>query len=545
MPRLIKQGLFLLICFSFFCFRPTEAISASAYEVISRRAAPRYDGQETRYRHKASGASVIYIENADSEKAFTIGFKTPARDDTGVNHIMEHCLLGGSTRGENKPFTWLLNHSGATFLNAMTFSDFTVYALASRDETEYRKLIAAYMDGIFYPTALRDEEIFRREGWRLDEEGYNGTVYNEMKGVYSTDDAFLRRAVYSSLFPDSAYRFDSGGIPEMIPSLTYEEFKEVYDLNYRPENALITLYGKQDINGSLELLDEEYLSKIPRRSDGEPPLKVSDAAVLSAAGTREEYVSYPAKDGISSMAISYVLCDRSDTVSAARMEILAALLDDRNADIFSDIIKQGHASRINVEYNSMMEECLLSVILKGIDPAKSGELKAMADACLKQASDVGFDEKRVASVLHQYAYSLAAVKNEPHKGIDAGIEAMSAFVYGQAVDEAAYRKAMETFDQEFIKEAVKNRLLDNPRASVVVLSPETRAAARAASESPTKEVMAETEEITCPIPEEISITHSQEPKARHVKNQPRVPQSPTPPAYRTDKRGSVKLIHTN
>ncbi|MDR2649625.1 MAG: insulinase family protein [Clostridiales bacterium] len=547
MPPTIKHCLFLLICFSFFRFHPTETFSAPVYEVVSQLGAPQYDGRETHYRHISSGASVLYIENADTERAFTIGFKTRTRDDTGVNHIIEHSLLSGSTHYESKPFTWLLNHSGATFLNAMTFHDFTVYTLASRDETEYRKLITAYMNDIFYPAAILDEGIFRREGWRLGEDGYNGTVYNEMKGVYSTDDAFLRRAAYGALFPDGEYCFDSGGLPEVIPSLTYEKFKMAYDLNYRPENALIVLYGKQDINSVLALLDKDYLSQIPRRMDNKDHLPISGCKVESSPPARWVYASYPAKDGISSMAISYAACDRSDPASAARMEILADLLDDRNAAVFGDIIKRGLAARVHTEYNSMMEQCVLSIVLKGIDTSKAKEIKAMADTCLQRAADAGFDEKRVAAVLHQYTYNLAAVKNEAHRGIDAGIEAMSAFVYGQAVDESAYRKAIKTFDQAFIKEAVENCLLNNPRTSAAVLSPEQPPAGQAASTRPAQKVIAYTEprEMPFPIPDDQKDTAPLlKLKARQA-DQIRAVAPPTPPAYRTDSRSGVKLIHTN
>ena len=261
MRRLIRHILFLMVTYcAFFYFYPLAVNAAGAYTVVSQCKKSQYDGEVTYYKHDESGAMVVYIKTGDSEKAFTIGFRTPTLDDTGVNHILEHSLLNGATNAPSKPFTWLINHTGATYLNEMTFHDFTVYVLASRDESEYRKLMATYLDRIFYPKATADEGIFRQEGWRPDAGGYNGTVYNEMKGVYSTDDAYMLRAVYASLFPDGAYRYDSGGLPDMIPTLTFDRFKEVYEQNYRPGNALIVLYGRQNIDAALEMLDKSYLS---------------------------------------------------------------------------------------------------------------------------------------------------------------------------------------------------------------------------------------------------------------------------------------------
>ena len=484
MQRSIKYFLFfLLISFSILYVNGTVLFARekrfcqdnhqihTAYKVISCQNASQYNGKVTHFRHKDSGATIVYIENDDSEKSFTIGFKTPVHDDTGVNHIIEHCLLGGSTREDSKPFTWLLNHSGATFLNAMTFHDFTVYALASRDESEFLKLMTTYMDSIFFPAVMSDESIFRREGWRATGDGYNGTVYNEMKGVYSTDSAFLQRAIYASLFPDSTYQFDSGGVPDFIPSLSFEQFSSVYNSYYRPDNALIVLYGKQDIESVLSLLDENYLSQ---EFSYPTELRFDTDSYLQAAAIKHptmQYASYPASEGKSTMAVNYVVCDREDAVNAARMELLAALMDDGNAAAFNDVVKQGLAERVSIKYNSMMTHCVLSIVYKDIDPSKATEIKAITDDCIKRMARTNVNKKRLESILHQYEYELANTKNRPHLGIDASIDAMSEFVYGSAMDDEVYKKAIDSFDRGFVKASLKKRLLNNPHSTVVVLSP--------------------------------------------------------------------------
>ena len=528
--------LFLILFYTSVYFHHTIVNAADAYTVLSRRKAPEYEGTATYYEHNATGATAVYIENDDTEKAFTIGFSTPTFDDTGVNHILEHCLLNGSVNAPSKPFTWLINHTAATYLNAMTFHDFTAYVLASRDESEYRRLMATYLDRVFYPTAMADESIFRQEGWRENAGVYNGTVYNEMKGVYSTDDAYLQRAAYASLFPEGTYRYESGGMPEAIPTLTFERFKKVYEDNYIPGGALAVFYGRQDINASLALLDEGYLSKCNAGKSeghtrkhycGQPP-----------AGPVFVRASYPAGQGMSSMAVSYAVCDRCDTLLTAKMELLAAWLNDRNAAVFDPMIKQGAASQVSVDYNNMMSECVLSINIKGINPARCKEIKAMADDCVKLAAGRGYSDQRTQSVRYKYLYNLADAKNTPHRGIDAGVEEMSAFVYGQAVGEAAYREAVDTFDKRFIKDAVNKYLLNNPHMSVVVLSPD-----KSNPEWPVKEFIHAGADINTRYPAAV-VKLEPSPTEPTMINRVENTGAGKMPVYKTETLGGIRLIHT-
>ena len=50
------------------------------------------------YEHKKSGARVLCLKNRDKNKVFSIAFRTPATDSTGVAHITEHSVLCGSRK---------------------------------------------------------------------------------------------------------------------------------------------------------------------------------------------------------------------------------------------------------------------------------------------------------------------------------------------------------------------------------------------------------------------------------------------------------------
>ena len=227
--------------------------------------------------HDVSGAAVLLVENDDDNKAFGIGFGTFPSDDTGVFHILEHSVLAGSEKYPVKsPFLQLLKSSMASFLNAMTFPDKTVYPFATPNETDFRNLMDVYLNAVFCPLAMVDRAVFEQEGWHRDADGtVSGVVYNEMQGALASPDAQLQAALERAMFPATAYGFVSGGDPASIPALTYEKYQRVYRRHYSADNCCITLYGKMDMAEKLAFLDEHYLSRMPKGTS-RPRLTVQD-----------------------------------------------------------------------------------------------------------------------------------------------------------------------------------------------------------------------------------------------------------------------------
>ena len=213
----------------------------TAYELIQKKELTDIQSQGYLLRHKKSGARVMLIENEDENKVFNIAFRTPPSDSTGVAHILEHSVLCGSEKFPLKdPFVELVKGSLNTFLNAMTYPDKTTYPVASCNEQDFQNLMHVYLDAVFFPNIYQKEEIFRQEGWSYQMEStdapisYNGVVYNEMKGVFSSSDDVLEREVMNSLFPDTTYGCESGGDPACIPDLTYEGFLNFHRAYYHP-----------------------------------------------------------------------------------------------------------------------------------------------------------------------------------------------------------------------------------------------------------------------------------------------------------------------
>jgi len=189
--------------------------------------------------HVKTGARIALIKNEDLNKVFYIGFRTPPKNSTGVAHIIEHSVLCGSKNFPAKdPFIELAKGSLNTFLNAMTYSDRTVYPIASQNEQDFKNLMHVYLDAVFYPNIYQRKEIFGQEAWHYDLENendellINGVVYNEMKGAFSSPEQQLFRLNQNSLFPDTPYGVESGGDPEFIPELSYEEFLDFHRTYY-------------------------------------------------------------------------------------------------------------------------------------------------------------------------------------------------------------------------------------------------------------------------------------------------------------------------
>ena len=248
-----------------------NSLNINAYDLISTEELKDINSKGYLLKHKKTGARVVCIDNDDDNKVFYVGFRTPPEDSTGVPHIIEHSVLCGSKKYPAKdPFVELAKGSLNTFLNAMTYPDKTVYPVASCNDQDFKNLCDVYLDAVFHPNIYERQQIFKQEGWHYeleDENGpimINGVVYSEMKGAFSSPDDMLSRAIFDSLFPDTCYGVESGGDPDVIPSLTYEQFLDFHRRYYHPSNSYIYLYGDMDFEERLDYIDKEYLSSYDR-----------------------------------------------------------------------------------------------------------------------------------------------------------------------------------------------------------------------------------------------------------------------------------------
>ena len=241
------------------------------FRITRCRSGSEIGGTMVEMRHEKTGGEVCWIDNGNRNKLFAIAFKTLPSDDTGVFHILEHTTLCGSEKYPvREPFVELMKSSMNTFLNAMTGPDYTVYPVSSRSMRDYLNLVSVYLDAVFRPRLMTEKNIFLQEGWHIEETdgqpAFKGVVFNEMKGDMSSPDSVIDDAFSRLLFPDTPDRFNSGGDPALIPTLTWDKYRETYTRFYHPSNARVFLDGSVPLEETLRMLDE-YYSAYQKRSD--------------------------------------------------------------------------------------------------------------------------------------------------------------------------------------------------------------------------------------------------------------------------------------
>ena len=469
-----------------------------AYELVMQENIP--DVQSVGYliRHKKSGARVMVLENEDENKVFNIAFRTTPENSTGVAHIIEHTVLCGSRKFPSKdPFVELVKGSMNTFLNAMTYPDKTMFPVASCNDTDFANLMDVYLDAVFFPNIYKKEEIFRQEGWNYqienpeDELVYNGVVYNEMKGAFSSPDDVLEREILNSLFPDNTYHYESGGDPECIPDLTYEEFLNFHRKYYHPSNSYIYLYGKMDFEERLNWLDQEYLSQfdctpvdsaIALQRPFEHPAEVQRKYSIAQGDTQEDntYLSYNVVVGTS-----------LDTRLANAFAVLEyALLEAPGAPLKQVLLDAQVGKDIMSSYDSGVYQPVFSIIAKNANSSDRQRFEQLIRDELECLVHDGVDEKAIRAAINimEFKFREADYGSYP-KGLMYGLDVFDSWLYddGKPFD---YLKQLGDYDYlkeqigtGYYEQLIRTWLLDNPHASFVTVEPEKGLTARIEQET--------------------------------------------------------------
>ena len=459
----------------------------SAYEIIKEQKLEDLNSKGYLLRHKKSGARISVISNDDENKVFYIGFRTPPKDSTGVAHIIEHTVLCGSDKFPVKdPFVELVKGSLNTFLNAITYSDKTVYPVASCNDKDFANLMDVYLDAVFHPNIYKKKEIFKQEGWHYELEDQdapitiNGVVYNEMKGAFSSPEGVLDRLVLNSLFPDTPYSNESGGDPERIPELTYENYLEFHKTYYHPSNAFIYLYGNMDIVEKLVWLDKEYLcnyeeitvdSKIPLQKPFDAPREVREKYSIASDESTEDntYISYNMAIGTTLDPKLYLAFDVLDyaLLNAPGAPLKKALLD---AKIGKDIMGS---------YDSSTYQPIFSVAAKNANPEQKEEFVRIIRDTLKEQVEKGINKKALLAGINssEFKYREADYGQFP-KGLIYGLQSLDSWLYDEkepfmhleAAPVFAFLKEMTKTD--YFEKLIQEYMLDNTHVSIVMIEPE-------------------------------------------------------------------------
>ncbi len=455
------------------------------YEIIEHRKIADLNSDGYILRHEKTKAYVTLLLNDDENKVFYIGFRTPPSDSTGVAHILEHSVLCGSEKFPIKdPFIELAKGSLNTFLNAMTYPDKTVYPVASCNDQDFHNLMDVYLDAVFHPNIYKEEKIFRQEGHHYeltDKDGeltLNGVVYNEMKGAFSSPDDVVEREVMNSLYPDVTYGLESGGDPDVIPELTYEEFLDFHKKFYHPSNSYIYLYGNLDAEETLRFIDEEYLSHYDylevdssigfQKPFDEPKRLVKEYPVLDEESSEGTYLTY-------NLCIGNAL----DKKLAIALDILDyVLLSAPGAVIRQALLDEGIGDDVYSSVESGIYQPFFGITAKNADPEDEDRFVSIIEEKIREVIENGLPKKALKAAINifEFKYRESDFGSYP-RGLMLGLGALTSWLYDKEAPflhieaNETYAFMHENIDTGYFEGLLQKYFLDNSHRSILKVVP--------------------------------------------------------------------------
>ncbi len=437
------------------------------------------------FTHEKTGARAIHLFNDDRNNLFSIAFRTPVSDNTGVPHILEHSVLAGSKKYPLKdPFKELLKSSMQTFLNAITYPDRTLYPVASQVETDYFNLVDVYCDAVFNP--LLTEHTFSQEGWHYDVENTNepvsikGIVYNEMKGVFSDFQSHVARKMLSGLFPDTTYFFESGGEPEHITDLTYDEFKDFHDKYYHPSNSFIVLYGDVPSEKTLGYVQDNFLKDFDRREvdsevQAQPQWDEPRTMTITAPSAKED-------DGTATVLVNWKWDGTTDGETGLICEILSRyLFNGESAPLKRALLDSGLGEDLDdmCGYDHDLIDATFSAGLhKSSEEDADKVLETVMDVLQKEV-ETGFDAQLLEGAIRRLEFKLREIRKGGHFPYPLRLaEGMyRSWIYGgDPLTHIAFEKPLASLKEKhaqnprFFEERLKELTLDNPHRLTMVIN---------------------------------------------------------------------------
>jgi len=451
-----------------------------AFELVTRKTVPELGSEASLYRHRQTGAEVLSLVNDDENKVFGIAFRTPPSDSTGVPHILEHSVLGGSRKYPVKePFVELIKGSLHTFVNAMTSPDKTAYPVASTNQRDFHNLVDVYLDAVLNPRI--DEHTFKQEGWHYELEtpdaplGFKGVVFNEMKGYYSSADYLIARTSQRSVYPDNPYGFDAGGDPAEIPDLTFEQFRDFHRRYYHPSNARIFFYGDDDPVERLAHL-EEFLGSFDRAPvDSEISLQPRLAEPRRVRGAYPIGHGQPPK---SFVTVNWMLDEPADAEQRLALNLLEkaivgtpasplrkALIDSRLGEGIT-----GHGMQPD------FRQPLFSIGLKGVAPENAGKVEPLILETLERLARDGIPQSTVEAALNTMEFRLRENNTGRPRGLELMDQVLETWLHnGDPFEILEFEAPLESIKRRLaagervLETLIRKDLLDNDHRTTVLL----------------------------------------------------------------------------
>lgn len=452
------------------------------FSLVQSNELPEIEATLYRMVHDKTGAELIWLDRDDENKTFGIAFKTLPFDDSGVFHILEHSVLCGSEKYPVKePFVELMKSSLNTFLNALTFPDKTFYPISSKNDKDFINLMRVYLDAVFNPLIYSRPEIFSQEGWHLekDENGnysYKGVVLNEMKGAFASPDELVVNRINACLFPDSPYRFVSGGDPTKIPTLSYETFIETHKKFYSPSNSYIFLDGAVDIENTLKIIDSEYLSGFGKTERiAVPPMQ---KPVKSTYEGIYEVSSDSELEGKTRLTIGMAVGRIDDKLKLRALNILSSYLSGTNQSPLSRaILDEGLAENITMQVTSSILQPWFAIDIQNIKEENIEKIQNIIESTLNKLLQDGLDYSELDAIMTNSEFKLRERDYGSYpKGLIFAFDVLDYWLNG--ADPSGKLEVGDMFTElrrkmkdGYFEELIRDEILHNPHACRLIFRP--------------------------------------------------------------------------
>jgi len=528
--------------------------SKHGFELIEDRYVKELNSQTRLWRHIHTGAELLSLENDDENKVFGITFCTPPADSTGIAHIMEHSVLCGSKKYPVKePFIELIKGSLNTFLNAFTYPDKTCYPVASTNLKDFYNLVDVYLDAVFHP--LVTPYTLAQEGWHYEldsPEGemiFKGVVFNEMKGVYSSPDEILSDQGRRALYPDTIYSLDSGGDPEVIPNLTFDQLMAFHRSYYHPSNARIFFYGNDEPDSRLRLLDETLGNFGQIEVRAEIPLQNKFSEPILHQATYESGEDPEAK---AQVCLNWMLPHAGDVTLTLGLSILSHILIGTPASpLRKSLIESGLGEDLTGEgFEPEYRQMMFSVGLKGIAAEKYHSVQGLILENLASLAAKGIDPETVQASMNTLEFQLRENNYGSFpRGLVVMLRSLNSWLYGfDPIAPLEFEKPLQEIKNQlsggkpFFEALINEHLLNNPHRVTVLLKPDPELGKRRAAVESKRLALARSVMSAEQIQEMIAST-------QELKRRQETPDSPEalatiPMLKRTDLEPTIKTIPT-
>ncbi|MFD3158609.1 insulinase family protein [Haloimpatiens sp. FM7330] len=437
------------------------------------------------FEHEKTGAKLLYLQNDDDNKVFSVSFRTPPENSTGVPHIIEHSVLCGSRKFPVKePFVELIKGSLNTFLNAMTFPDKTMYPVASKNDKDFINLMDVYLDAVLYPNIYEHEEIFMQEGWHYelknkeDELTYKGVVYNEMQGAFSSPDSVLMRKIQESLFPHTIYGVESGGDPDVIPTLTYKEFIDFHKKYYHPSNSYIFLYGKMDIEEKLKFISENYLNNFDKLNINSQ-IQIETPFDKTLEKTVEYLISPNENDNDKTfLSLNFAVGRSTNPEEYLALDILEnILLETQSSPLKKELIDANLGKDVYGFYDRSILQPIFSIVVKNSNEDKKEKFKEIVYTTLQKLVKEGISKKLIEACINRKEFDLREANYQSFpKGLVYGIQCMDSWLYDQ--NPCTHLNFSNTLEKiktalttNYFENLIEKYLLNNSHSSLLIVKP--------------------------------------------------------------------------